>query len=180
MVTRVPAEAARRAEDLRRRLEHHNRRYYLLDDPEISDAEYDRLMRELLDLEAHHPSLVTPESPTQRVGARPLEKFSTIRHARQMLSLQNATDSSEMNEWFERIGGTGLDLWCEPKIDGAAVELIYEEGRFVSASTRGDGWTGEDITPNIRTIRGVPMSLVSSRQGLAVPRLLEVRGEVYM
>jgi len=180
MVTRVPADAARRAERLRREIEGHNHRYYVLDDPEISDAEYDRLLRELTELEARYPSLVTPESPTQRVGAAPLQKFSTVRHALQMLSLQNAANREEMREWHERVEAGESALWCEPKVDGAAVELVYEGGRLVSASTRGDGWVGEDIIANIRTIGGVPLVLAPAGPKVATPALLDVRGEVYI
>ncbi len=178
MTPTVPAAAARRVEQLRRLVEHHNHRYYVLDDPQISDAEYDRLLRELSDLEARHPELLTADSPTQRVGGKPLDKFVTYRHARQMLSLQNAADSTEMREWHERVAADGQQLWCEPKIDGAAVELVYEKGRLTAGSTRGDGWIGEDVTAGIRTIRGVPLALRPAGKG--PPALLEVRGEVYM
>ncbi len=181
-----PATAQRRVEKLRRLIDHHNHRYYVLDDPEVSDAEYDRLLRELADLETKYPGLVTPDSPTQRVGAAPLERFTPRRHAQQMLSLENAADAAEMAEWHARIlkdAGDGEAspprYWCEPKVDGAAVELVYEQGRLTAASTRGDGWTGEDVTANIRTIRDVPLALTPSRRR-AVPRLLEARGEVYM
>ncbi len=182
----IPAPVSRRAEELRRLIEHHDYRYYALDDPEISDAEYDDLLRELAKLESRHPELVTPDSPTQRVGAKPLEKFVSCRHALQMLSLQNAANSEEMAEWYARVteppdagereaGG----FWCEPKVDGAAVELIYETGRLTAASTRGDGWMGEEVTANIRTIRGVPLVL-RPPEASSIPSLLEVRGEVYM
>src|SRR5262249_42319866 len=158
--SRPPAAAVQRAEKLRKLIDHHNHRYYVMDDPEITDAEYDRLLRELMDLEARHPALATPDSPTQRVGAAPQEKFSTYRHAQQMLSVQSAADTQEMSEWYERIAGEEtLGLWCEPKIDGTAVELVYERGRLTVGSTRGDGWVGEDVTAGIRTIRGVPLTL---------------------
>ncbi|HET9480749.1 MAG TPA: NAD-dependent DNA ligase LigA [Candidatus Polarisedimenticolia bacterium] len=181
----VPPAAARRAESLRRQIDHHDHCYYVLDAPEISDTEYDRLLRELTELEAKHPSLVTPESPTQRVGAKPLDRFAPVRHAQQMLSLQNAADAVEMKEWFERLQAASADrqapdLWCEPKIDGAAVELVYEKGRLVVGSTRGDGWVGEDVTANIRTIRGVPLQMSPARAKTRVPDLVELRGEVYM
>jgi DNA ligase (NAD+) len=176
-----PASAVRRATELRRRIDHHNHRYYVLDDPEITDAEYDALLRELVELEAKYPQLAVPDSPTQRVGAAPLEKFATYRHALQMLSLQNAADAAEMTEWHARIAGEGeiLALWCEPKVDGAAVELVYEAGRLTVGSTRGDGWVGEDVTAGIRTIRGLPLALRPAK-GSAAPDLLEARGEVYM
>ena len=176
----IPAKAARRAETLRREIEHHNHRYYVLDDPEIPDARYDQLLRELMELEAVWPGLVTPESPTQRVGAAPLDKFTTVRHARQMLSLQNAANLEELREWHARIETDEGGFWCEPKIDGAAVELVYEKGRLVTASTRGDGWLGEEITANIRTIRAVPLTLRPTDRRTAVPEVLDVRGEVFM
>ncbi|HET6372128.1 MAG TPA: NAD-dependent DNA ligase LigA, partial [Candidatus Polarisedimenticolia bacterium] len=173
--------------ELRRLLDSHNHSYYVLDDPTVSDAQYDRLLRELEELESQHPGLVTPESPTQRVGAAPAEKFETYRHALQMLSLQNATSPEEMKEWHERIvaagkeeGLEGVEYWCEPKIDGAAVELVYEEGRLVMGATRGDGWNGEAVTSNLRTIRGLPLMLRPARPKGMVPALLEARGEVYM
>src|SRR5688572_4599436 len=161
MASTAPSSAARRAADLRRAIDHHNHRYYVLDDPEVSDAEYDRLLRELVELEARYPDLAVPDSPTRRVGAAPLEKFTTYRHALQMLSLQNAADFPDMSEWHARVAPAGetLPLWCEPKVDGTAVELVYEKGRLHVGSTRGDGWVGEDVTAGIRTIRGVPLVL---------------------
>ena len=185
MSARIPQEIIRKVEDLRRRIEHHNHRYYVLDDPEIDDADYDRLMDELARLEREHPALLTPESPTQRVGAAPLESFATYRHSQQMFSLQNAGDTAAMEEWWERIVSSREPrvepaVWCEPKIDGAAVEIVYEKGRMVVGSTRGDGWTGEDVTANLRTLRGLPLTLQPVKKGVAIPPLLEVRGEVYM
>lgn len=183
---RVPTRTGRRAEELRRLIERHNYRYYVLDDPEVSDAEYDRLLRELEEVEERYPGLRTADSPTQRVGIEPLDTFRSYRHARQMMSLQNAADLEEMREWHERIVASGhagdppVRFWCEPKVDGAAVELVYEKGTFVAGSTRGDGWVGEDVTANIRTIRGVPLKLEPRRKGGVVPPLLEARGEVYM
>src|SRR5262245_2597668 len=180
----IPAAAARRAEELSRLLDRHNHRYYVLDDPEVSDAEYDRLLRELEELETRHPALRTDESPTQRVGASPAERFETYRHALQMLSLQNAANAEEMREWYERIlaaegssEGAEVVTWCEPKIDGAAVELIYKDGRLVMGATRGDGWNGEAVTSNLRTIRGLPLVLRPQRAKVTVPPLLEARGE---
>ncbi len=183
MSQRVPDTAARRVAQLREEIARHDRLYYLHDAPEISDAEYDRLFRELVRLEEKHPALVTPESPTRRVGAKPLDRFDTYRHALQMLSLQNAADAEEMGEWYERITSspecdTPPALWCEPKVDGAAVEVVYEKGLFVVGSTRGDGWIGEDISANLRTIRGLPLSL-HPEEG-RVPDRIEARGEVYM
>ena len=177
-----PGSAAERAAELRERLHHHNYRYYVLDDPEISDAEYDRLLRELQELEAGHPELVTPDSPTQRVGAPPLERFGTGKHEVPMLSLENAFDAGEMAEFDrrvrERLGLEEADVaYCaEPKLDGLAVGLLYEGGVFVRGLTRGDGTTGEDVTVNLRTLDSLPLKL----RGDAVPSRLEVRGEVYM
>jgi len=173
--------AADRAAELRERLHHHNYRYYVLDDPEISDAEYDRLLRELQELEQEHPDLVTTDSPTQRVGAAPLEKFDTGRHVVPMLSLNNAFDAGEMAEFdrrvHDRLGVEGDIAYCaEPKLDGLAISLLYEDGVFVRGLTRGDGTTGEDVTPNLKTIEALPLSL----RGEPVPTRLEVRGEVYM
>jgi len=172
-----------RIERLREKIERHNYLYYVLDNPEISDAEYDVLMRELLHLESQHPELITPDSPTQRVGAPPLKEFGTIAHRIPMLSLENAMNESEIRAFDERVK-RGLDRQdevtyvAESKLDGLAVELIYEEGIFVSGSTRGDGYMGEDITQNLRTIRSIPLKLMQEK--LPIPSLLEVRGEVFM
>src|SRR5213593_525297 len=153
---------------LRREIERHNHRYYVLDDPEISDAEYDALFRRLQALEEAHPELRTPDSPTQRVGAAPLAEFATVRHRQPMLSLQNVTTPEEMAAFDERAR----------KIDGVAVELVYEQGVLTVGSTRGDATVGENVTPNIRTIRSVPLRLRSEAR--KPPELLEVRGEVYL
>jgi DNA ligase (NAD+) len=168
-------------ETLRNKLRQHNYRYYVLDDPLISDAEYDRLMRRLIELEAEHPDLVTPDSPTQKVGAPPLSAFKTVTRTIPMLSLENAMNRDELVEWQERlvreIGDDGAsDYVCEPKMDGVAIELIYENGLFKQGATRGDGREGEDITENIKTVRPIPLRL----WGASVPKLLNVRGEVYM
>ncbi len=175
--------AGRRIEELRRLLEHHNRLYYVLDAPQISDAEYDALFRELQGLEQHFPDLVTPESPTQRVGGAPLERFAPVTHRLPMLSLENAVNAAEIGEFDLRVKkvlglspDAVIDYVCEPKMDGLAVELVYENGGLSIASTRGDGVTGEDVTTNIRTIRALPLRLGGER----VPRLLEVRGEVFL
>ncbi|MBW1990031.1 MAG: NAD-dependent DNA ligase LigA [Deltaproteobacteria bacterium] len=156
-------------------------RYYAFDDPEISDAEYDRMMRRLEELEAEYPELATPDSPTRRVGAPPLEKFETAPHSVPMLSLENAMSREEVAAFDQRarkaLGLSGpLSYTAEPKLDGVAVELVYENGSLVLASTRGDGYVGEVITDNVRTIRRVPLSL----KGEGVPERLEVRGEVYL
>ncbi len=168
-------------EDLRERINYHNIRYYRDNDPEISDAEYDRLLKRLQDLEEDHPELVTPDSPTQRVGAPPLEKFDKKKHVRPMLSLGNAMDEEEVRKFDQRIKkALGLDgklsYTAEPKIDGLGVNLVYEKGRLAWGATRGDGVTGEDVTVNLKTIKQVPLLLVDE----APPRLLEVRGEVFM
>jgi DNA ligase (NAD+) len=168
---------------LREEIEKHNYRYYVLDNPLVSDAEYDRLFRRLQELEKEHPELASPDSPTRRVGAAPLEKFATVRHTLPMLSLNNANDRGEMEEFEERIKrflktSEPIEFMVEPKIDGVAVELVYDHGRFTVGSTRGDGVNGEDITQNLKTIRSVPLGLRASKRG--VPRRLEVRGEVFL
>ncbi len=171
-----PDEAAQRAGELRELLRYHNHRYYVLDDPEISDAEYDALLRELQGIEAAHPELVTPDSPTHRGGAAPLDAFAEARHEQPMLSLANVFSEEELRDFDrrvrERVGGE-MAYVCEPKLDGLSVNLRYENGVLVQAATRGDGQVGEDITVNVRTIRSVPLRL----QGES-PSLVEVRGEV--
>lgn len=164
-------------------LNYHNYRYYILDDPVISDAEYDRMFRALLKLEQKFPALSQPDSPTQRVGAEPLDAFGTVTHRRQMLSLDNAFDAQELRDFDERIrrgldGQARIGYICEPKLDGLAVELVYENGVFIEGSTRGDGTTGENITQNLKTIQTIPLRMVE--QDLPTPSLLELRGEVYM
>ncbi|HZS02141.1 MAG TPA: NAD-dependent DNA ligase LigA [Chloroflexota bacterium] len=171
--------ARERVEELRRQIDYHNYRYYVLDEPEISDAEYDRLMQELRRLEAEHPELASPDSPTQRVGAGPLEAFGVVEHRLPLLSLANAFSPDELRAWHARavriIGERPLCYVLEPKIDGLAVSLTYEDGRLAVAATRGDGLRGENITENVRTIRSVPLTLRGR-----VPRVVEVRGEVYL
>jgi DNA ligase (NAD+) len=168
-----------RVEELRRQLEQHNYRYYVLDEPEVSDAEYDTLMQELRRLEAEHPELQSPDSPTQRVGAGPLEAFGIVEHRLPLLSLANAFGEDELRAWHQRvvrlIGERPLCYVLEPKIDGLAVSLFYEDGRLAVAATRGDGLRGENVTEQVRTIRSVPLRL----QG-KVPQSLEVRGEVFL
>jgi len=170
------------AAELRRALAHHDYRYHVLDDPEISDAEYDALFRALQALEAAHPDLVTPDSPTQRVGAAPQSTFETVRHGHQMLSLSNVTTPDEMEEFDARVrrllGRERVEYVVEPKIDGVAVELVYEDGTLAVGSTRGDGIVGENVTANLRTIRSVPLRLRAD--GRPLPARLEVRGEVYL
>jgi DNA ligase (NAD+) len=170
-----------RVEELRRILDHHNHRYYVLDEPEIEDVEYDRLFDELKRLEEECPELVTPESPTQRVGAAPSERFGKVEHLAPMGSLDKVTTDESLFKWAEDVRkrlGTDepVSYVIEPKIDGSAVSLVYEDGRFARGATRGDGRRGEDVTPNLRTIKAVPLSL---RGDDTPPRVLEVRGEVY-
>lgn len=174
-------EAARRAEVLRRDIREHNYRYYVLDDPVIPDADYDRLMRELQSLEQNHPDLITSDSPTQRVGATPDSAFAEVRHSLPMLSLDNAFSEAEFGDFDRRIhdrlgSDTPIEYAGEPKLDGLAVTLRYHRGLFVLAATRGDGYSGEDITANVRTIGCIPLHL----RGADYPELLEVRGEVFM
>ena len=175
----APPEALNRAQALRAELAQHNYRYYVLDAPTVSDAAYDVLMRELRELEAEHPDLVTPDSPTQRVGAPPSQGFAEAVHRAQMFSLANAFDDDEYMAWVQRthrlLGDQDFDVTCELKIDGLAVALTYQDGVLVRGATRGDGQRGEDVTPNVRTIRSIPLQLMGSP-----PALLEVRGEIYM
>ena len=188
-------EALRRASDLRREIDHHAYRYYSLDTPEISDSAYDSLVRELEALEAAWPELVTPESPTQRVGSAPSELFSAVAHQSRMYSLDNAMDLGELDAWLARVrsavGERPCTYVCELKIDGSSIALTYRDGVLVRAATRGDGRTGEDVTANVRTIRDVPLRLrdealsaLSSAQGALFggeePGDIEVRGEVYL
>jgi len=154
-------EVEQRIEDLRGLVNYHNHRYYVLDSPEISDAEYDQLMRELEQLEAEHPELVTPDSPTQRVGAPPVEAFGVVEHPEPLLSLANAFSHEELAAWHKRanalLGGRSFDLVCEPKIDGLAVALTYVDGLLAIGATRGDGYRGENITQNLRTVRSLAL-----------------------
>ena len=176
----IPDDIARRAEQLRHQIAYHNYRYYALDEPEIPDAEYDRLFRELQQLEQEYPGLVTPDSPTQRVGAAPLSGFDEVKHAIPMLSLGNVFSEQELSDFDRRVReGLGIDevVYCvEPKLDGLAISIRYEGGVLVRAATRGDGATGEDVTQNVRTIDAVPLRLY----GEDYPEVLEVRGEVYI
>ena len=177
----MPEEARRRAGELKAELEHHAHLYHVADRPEITDAEYDRLFRELVDLEARHPELQTADSPTQRVGGAPSEAFSKYRHRTPMLSLGNAFSLEEVEAFRRRIQRIVRDVdrfVCELKIDGLAMSLTYRDGELVTGATRGDGVEGEDVTANVRTIRSIPVRLRSVPAGL--PREFEVRGEVYM
>ncbi|ROV58526.1 NAD-dependent DNA ligase LigA [Vibrio ponticus] len=177
----MSTEIQQKLEQLRETLHYHAVRYYVEDSPEIPDAEYDRLMRELLDLEQQHPELVTIDSPSQRVGGQPLDGFATVKHEIPMLSLDNAFDDSELNGFhkrmIDRLPAAKFDLFCcEPKLDGLAVSLLYVDGVLVQAATRGDGTTGENITENVRTIAAIPLKL----RGEGWPQRIEVRGEVFM
>ena len=181
----VPKEAAARAAELRRQIVHNNELYNVLDAPEIPDAEYDLLVVELRQLEADYPALATPDSPTHAVGAAPSGLFQEVRHRVPMMSLDNAFDEDELRAWGERLRRQApeLDLEalafsCEPKVDGVAMSITYERGRFVQAATRGDGVTGEDVTANVATVSDVPKELAEA--GGPYPDVLEVRGEIYM
>lgn len=173
-------KARKRVAELREQIQSHNYRYYVLDEPSIPDAEYDRLMRELQALEEAHPDLVTSDSPTQRVGAEPLDAFETVKHETPMLSLGNAFSDEEVEQFHARaikaLETDHIDYVAEPKLDGVAMSLRYEEGRLTRAATRGDGYTGEDVTSNARTIEAIPLRLRDE----GWPSPLEVRGEVYM
>jgi len=177
------AGAERRAAELRRELEHHNHRYYVLDDPEIGDDEYDALLDELRAIEADHPELRTPDSPTQRVGAPPLDRFAQVEHAEPMLSLANARNEEELRAWEKRIrnhlkrldiSASEFSYTTEPKVDGLAISLTYEDGVLVRGATRGDGRIGEDVTRNLRTIGAIPLRIEDASG------LVEVRGEIYL
>jgi DNA ligase (NAD+) len=175
-----PAEGAA---ELREILDYHLYRYHVLDDPEISDAEYDRLYDELVALEQTHPELVTPDSPTQRVGAPPSEKFQKVEHPTPMGSLEKVTTDEALEKWHDdvckRLGTSDVVYVTEPKIDGLSINLIYEGGLFVRGATRGDGYRGEDVTPNLKTIKAISMRMILG-DGQQPPPLLEVRGEVYL
>ena len=181
--------AADRAAELRRVLEYHNHRYYVLDEPEIGDDEYDVLLDELRALEDENPDLRTPDSPTQRVGGKPLEKFEQVAHLEPMLSLANARNEEELHAWVTRtdrrlkkegVEDAQIQYVTEPKIDGLAISLVYEDGVLVRGATRGDGEIGEDVTQNVRQIKTVPLRVDPPSGGQATPSLLEVRGEIYM
>ena len=178
----TPAPEARAAE-LRAQLNHHSHRYYVLDDPEIGDDAYDALLDELRAIEAAHPELLTPDSPTQRVGGTPVSKLEKVTHLQPMLSLANAHNEADLRAWVERmrnhLAREGIEdprftFVCEPKIDGLAMSLTYRDGVFERGATRGNGEVGEDVTHNLRTIGSIPLRIEDA------PPLLEVRGEVYM
>ena len=179
----VSAAIRKKTESLRELIRHHNYRYHVLDDPEVPDIEYDRLMQELLTLETEYPELVTPDSPTQRVGAAPVAAFGTVKHELPMLSLGNAFSEDELRDFHRRVldkleldNSSKVTYAAEPKLDGAAVSLLYVDGVLTQGATRGDGTTGEDITHNVRTIEAVPLRLM----GKGFPKRLEIRGEIFM
>ncbi len=177
-------EIVAKVEDLRKKLHHHNYRYHVLDDPEVSDAEYDRMMRELIRLEEVHPELVRPDSPSVRVGALPLTRFETFSHSIPMLSLDNGFNDTDILDFDQRVkrnlkSAEDILYTAEPKMDGVAVEVVYEDGKMVAAATRGDGVMGELITANVKTIRAVPL-LIQPSSLWGEPSLLEVRGEVFI
>ena len=181
-MAKTPAQLKEKAEKLRQQINYHNYRYHVLDSPEITDAEYDRLFDELVELEKKYPELVSPDSPTQRVGAAPLTEFKTVKHSLALLSLNKCNTREEFFDFHRRVvelsqsGQKEIAYTVEPKFDGLAVELVYQNGAYRLGSTRGDGITGEDVTHNIRTIKTVPLRLLAAK--LKPPRLLEVRGEV--
>jgi DNA ligase (NAD+) len=172
-----------RVEDLRKQVDHHLYRYHVLDAPEISDAEFDRLFDELVELERQHPGLQTPDSPTQRVGAPPSEKFEKVEHPSPMGSLEKVTTDEQLVKWHEdvvkRLGTSDVSYVTEPKIDGLSINLVYEDGTFARGETRGDGRRGEDVTTNLKTIKAIPLRMQLA-DGERAPKLLEVRGEVYL
>ena len=179
--TDAPSDVVEQAEKLRKELIHHNRQYYELDQPEITDAQYDVLFRELQALEKQYPAIASPDSPTLRVGGAALDKFSKVEHRQPMLSLDNAFSEKELSDFEQRIKDRlkaktrSIEFVAEPKLDGLAVSLIYQDGVFTQGATRGDGNTGEDITPNLRTIRSLPLRLDDPPAGR-----IEVRGEVFI
>ena len=175
----------KKIEALREKIRHHEYLYYVLDHPEISDAEFDKLMQQLKDLEAEHPGLITPDSPTQRVGGKPREGFVKVPHSSPMLSLDNTYSEEELRDWERRVhelsGRTEVDYVCELKLDGMSLALVYEDGKLVRGITRGDGSVGEDVTLNVRTVRSVPLSIPKEKLKKAgIPLDFEVRGELLM
>src|SRR6202140_67217 len=175
----------KKIEALREKIRHHEYRYFVLDDPEISDAEFDQLMIQLKKLEAEHPALITPDSPTQRVGGKPREGVVKARHSSPMLSLDNTYSVDELRSWERRVhelsGPTDIEYACELKLDGMSLALLYEDGRLVRGITRGDGIVGEDVTLNVRTVRSIPLSIPKEKlKAAGIPPDFEVRGEMLM
>src|SRR6266403_5043839 len=185
MVKAAPASVKKEMEELREKLRYHEYRYYVLDDPEISDASYDRMMNRLKELEAAHPELVTPDSLTVRVGGAPREGFTKVQHARPMLSLDNAFSYEALRDWDRRVregsGQEQIEYIAEHKFDGLSISLQYDDGVLVRGATRGDGTTGEDVTPNVKTIRSIPLRVDAGvLKKIKLPANFEVRGEVMM
>ena len=181
----APKDVEKKIEALREKIRHHEYLYYVLDNPEISDADFDKLMQQLKNLESEHPALVTPDSPTQRVGGKPREGFVKVPHSSPMLSLDNTYNEEELRGWERRVheltGRSEVDYVCELKLDGMSLALIYEDGKLVRGVTRGDGSIGEDVTLNVRTVRSVPLSIPKERLKKAgIPAGFEVRGELLM
>lgn len=178
-MTTTTADIAQQVQELHRKLNHHNHLYYVLDSPEVTDAQYDEMMRTLRSIEQQHPELITPDSPTQRIGAEPAEGFQQVQHPTQMFSLGNAFDAEEFMAWHKRVADLletdQFDMVCELKFDGLAVALTYQNGIFIRGATRGNGTVGEDVTRNLRTIKSIPLRLLQDD----IPPQLEVRGEVY-
>jgi DNA ligase (NAD+) len=184
-MTAASKDVGKKIEALREKIRHHEHLYYVLDNPEISDADFDKLMQQLKDLEGGDPSLVTPDSPTQRVGGKPREGFVKVPHSSPMLSLDNTYNEEELRDWERRVhelsGRSDVEYVCELKLDGMSLALVYEDGRLVRGVTRGDGSVGEDVTLNVRTVRSVPLSIPKERlKEAGIPRDFEVRGELLM
>src|SRR6476646_403152 len=178
-------DVEKKLESLRDKIRYHEHRYYVLDDPEISDADFDKLMQQLKEIEAEHPKLITPDSPTQRVGGKPREGFVKVRHSSPMLSLDNTYNEEELRGWERRVhelsGRKDVDYVCELKLDGMSLALTYEDGRLVRGVTRGDGSVGEDVTLNVRTVRSIPLSIDRDKLKKAgIPANFETRGELLM
>src|ERR1700704_2815118 len=178
-------DVEKKIEALRDKIRHHEHLYYVLDQPEISDAEFDKLMQQLQQLEAEHPELITPDSPTQRVGGKPREGFVKVRHSSPMLSLDNAYTDEELRDWERRVhelsGRSDVEYMCELKLDGMSLALRYHGGQLERGITRGDGNTGEDVTANVRTVRSIPLSIPKEKLKKAgIPQNFEVRGEMLM
>src|SRR2546428_2641091 len=185
MAKAAPASVKKEIGELREKLRYHEYQYYVLDEPEISDAAYDRMMNRLKELEAAHPELVTPDSLTVRVGGAPREGFSTVRHARPMMSLDNAFSYEALRDWDRRVregsGQQKIEYIAEHKFDGLSISLQYEDGVLTRGVTRGDGTTGEDVTPNVKTIRSIPLRVDAAvLKKVKLPAAFEVRGEIMM
>src|SRR5246127_4901544 len=178
-------DVEKKIEALREQISHHEYQYFVLDRPEISDQDFDKLTKQLQRLEAEHPTLITPDSPTQRVGGKPREGFVKVRHSSPMLSLDNTYNEEELRAWERRVhelsGRSDVDYVCELKLDGMSLSLVYEDGRLVRGVTRGDGTVGEDVTLNVRTVRSIPLFIPKERLIKAgLPSDFEVRGELLM